>query len=190
MHIVFAVLATGVGIACYVPYIRDIFLHKTTPHSYSWLIWVILQSVIIMAMVSGGAGLGVLSLVTGVIICGFVFILSFRYGTKNITNFDTACLIAAFGALTIYIFIHDALLSIVMVTLIDTVAFMPTFRKTHEEPYSETMTTYLFCSISSLLALGALSTFNITTSLFLVGQVVMNAISVGIIMTGRRRIIN
>ncbi|MBI5038150.1 MAG: hypothetical protein HZC01_05610 [Candidatus Kerfeldbacteria bacterium] len=174
LKILFAAISSLVGIACFVPYLRDIFKNKTKPHSYTWLVWTIIQITGVVAMLSAGASIGVASLLIGAILCGYIFILSLRYGTRNITVFDTVCLIGALTAIFIYAFLRNPLLSVIMISLVDLVGFLPTFRKAYLEPESETASNYLLSGISSTFALGALVNFNITTSLYLISVTATN----------------
>ncbi len=187
IKVIFAIISTIIGISCFIPYIIDIFKGKTKPHSYSWLIWTILQTTGAIAMSSGGAGLGVMSLSIGAILCGFVFIMSLFYGSNNITIFDTICLIGALIAIIIYFFLKDALLSVIVVAITDIIGFLPTFRKSYEEPGTETISTYILSSVSSLLALRALSFFSLTTSLYLISLVITNGLCALIIYTRGKR---
>ncbi|VVB73532.1 Uncharacterised protein [uncultured archaeon] len=187
LKLILAIVSAIVGTISFLPYIRDIFLKKTKPHSYSWLIWTILQATGVVAMLSGGAGLGVVALSVGVAFCGFIFLLSLRYGTKNITRFDTLCFIGALLATGFYVFLNDALLSVVLVTFIDFVAFLPTLRKAYEEPYTETFSTFLLSGIANLLALGALDVFSVTTALYPASLVITNSICSSIILLGKNK---
>ena len=166
IKIIIGLVASIVGIFCFVPYFRDIFLHKTKPHIYTWLIWSLLQGTSVFIMFYGGAGIGVLPFVIGTILCGSIFILSFKYGTKNITLFDTICLIGALVALIFYIFLHDPVSSIILVSVIDFIGFIPTFRKSYAEPKTETSSTYLISAISSALAIVALLNYSLVTMLY------------------------
>ena len=166
IKIFIGVVAGVVGIFCFVPYFRDIFLNKTKPHIYTWLIWSLLQGTSVFIMLYGCAGIGVLPFVIGTILCGSIFILSFKYGTKNITLIDTICLIGALIALVFYIFLHNPVLSIILVTLIDFIGFIPTFRKSYVEPKTETASTYLVSAISSILAIFALLNYSLITILY------------------------
>ena len=167
LQIILATLSSVISIACFVPYIRDIFRHTTKPHSFTWFIWSLLQGIAVAAMWSGGAGIAIASSAIGAILCAFIFILSWKYGTKNIKPFDKICLIGALVALAVYLFLHDALLSIILVTIIDLIAFLPTFRKTWDDPASETASTHLMSGASNALAIGALARFSVTTTLYL-----------------------
>jgi hypothetical protein len=182
----FAAASSLVGIACFVPYLRDIFKRKTQPHSYTWLIWTLLQTTGVMAMLAAGAGIGIASLAIGAALCGFIFLLSLYYGTRDIKIFDTVYLIAALGVLGIYIFLRDPLFSIIAVAAIDFIGFMPTLRKAYVDSYSETASNYVLSAFSSLLALGALRVVSVTTTLYLVSLVITNGVCAAIIITRRK----
>lgn len=187
LKIFIGLIAGVVGGLCFVPYFRDIFLHKTKPHIYTWLIWSLLQGTSVFIMLYGGAGIGVLPFVIGTILCGSIFILSFKYGTKNITLFDTICLIGALFALTFYIFLHDPLVSIILVSLIDFIGFVPTFRKSYVEPKTETSSTYLISAISSILAIGALLNYSFITLLYPITLILTDMTCWSIIIFRRRK---
>ena len=166
IKIFFGLVAGIVGALCFIPYFRDIFLYKTKPHIYTWLIWSLLQGTSVFIMLYGGAGIGILPFLIGTILCGSIFFLSFKYGTKNITLIDTICLIGALVALILYIFLHDPVASIILVALIDFIGFIPTFRKSYFEPKTETASTYLVSAISSVLAISALLNYSLITMLY------------------------
>ena len=91
----FGIASSILAIVCFIPYIRDILKRKTEPHTYSWLIWTILQTVGVMAQLKEGAGYGAWALGIGAFFCFAIFLLSLKYGTKNISQFDTLCLLAS-----------------------------------------------------------------------------------------------
>src|SRR6185312_6212480 len=99
------------------------------PHMYTWLIWGLLQMVGASAIFKGGAGYGAWSLAVGGLFCLSIFVLSFKYGTKNIKRVDAYCLAGALVALVAYIFVHDPIYSVLLVVSIDFVAYLPTLRK-------------------------------------------------------------
>ena len=73
---VIAIVLTFIG---YAPYIRDIFLGKTKPHVFSWLIWTIVTTIIYALQISAGAGPG--SWVT--LAVALTLFLVFLLGLKN-----------------------------------------------------------------------------------------------------------
>lgn len=50
LKLIFSIGASIITIVVYYPYIKDIFLEKTKPHIYTWLIW--LNSCIITSLSS------------------------------------------------------------------------------------------------------------------------------------------
>ena len=186
--VISAILASVLGAIFFIPYIRNIFARKTEPHIYSWLIWSILQMVGTIIMFRGGARLGVLWLFIESLSCFFVFLLSFKYGTKNITKFDTICLFGALIAIFIYVFLHNPLLSIITISLIDFVGFLPTFRKSYEEPQTETASVYIASAFSYIFGILALSSYTLTTTFYLTSLMITNATCWLIIVLRRRKL--
>ena len=134
---------------------------------YSWLIWTILQIVGVAAQIKDGAGYGAWALAIGAFFCFAIFLLSFKYGTKNISKFDLSCLIAAVGAVGIYLFIDNPVWATIVVALVDFVGFLPTFRKGFEEPFTETASTFVVSAIANGLSIIALQNYSVTTVLYI-----------------------
>jgi len=186
--IIIGIIASVIGIFCFIPYFRDIFRHKTKPHIYTWLIWSLLQGTSVVIMFYNGAGIGILPFIIGTTLCGSIFLLSFKYGTKNITPFDTVCLIGALVALIFYILLDNPMVSIVLVSLIDFIGFIPTFRKSYIEPNTETASTYLLSAISSVLAIGAFLNYSLIIVLYPLTVVLTDMICWFIIILRRKKL--
>lgn len=176
--IICALVASIASVSCFIPYIRDIFKGTTTPHKYTWLIWTILQITGSFIMFNEDAGLGALSLAAGGLLCGFIFILSIKRGTKNITFFDIACLIGALISICIWVFLKNPILSIILISLIDFIGFLPTLRKIYIEPYSETVSTYFLSVISVSFSLLVISDYNFSTVFYLATLIGTNSFCV------------
>jgi len=174
------------AVISFLPYLKDIFAQKTKPHIYSWLIWSILQTTGVLAMIVGHAGWGALGLGIGSLFCIFIFFLSFKYGTKNITTFDTFCLLGAICAILVWVFLKDPLYSVILVTAIDFVGFIPTYRKGYFDPQSETVSLYVLSAVSNLLNLLAIGSYTVTTTLYVASLVITNVVCVSILLIRRR----
>ena len=188
LQIILAGISSVIGILCFLPYIRDIFTGTTRPHRYTWFIWAVLQAVAAAAMWSAGAGWAIASSVIGVVLCGFIFFLSFRHGAEHITGFDKICLLGALIALAAYALLRDPLLSIMAATLTDVIGFLPTLRKAYREPLTETASTHLMSGASSAFAIAALAHVTVTTCLYLFAVMIMDA-SCGLIVLVRKRML-
>jgi hypothetical protein len=174
LKIILSIVSAIIMLIAYLPYFRDIILHKTKPHSYTWLIWILTQGTALAGMWYGGGNWGLLSMFTGTILVCVVFAFSFKYGTKNITREDTIILIAALCAILVWWQLDKPILSIIMVTAIDVLGYIPTFRKSYIEPWSETLITWFLFTVSNILAILSLSRYNLLTTTYLVAITVAN----------------
>lgn len=182
----FGLASSLLAVVCFLPYIWDILRRKTEPHMYSWLIWTILQIVGVAAQLKDGAGYGAWALAVGAFFCFAIFLLSFRYGTKNISRFDLFCLVASVGAIGIYLFIDNPVWAIIVVASVDFVGFLPTFRKGFEEPFSETSSTFVMSAIANGLSILALQNYSVTTVLY-IGSLFFTNSSFATMILARRR---
>jgi len=174
LKIILSIVSAIIMLIAYLPYFRDIILHKTKPHSYTWLIWILTQGTALAGMWYGGGNWGLLSMLTGTILVCVVFAFSFKYGTKNITREDTIILIAALCAILIWWQLDKPILSIIMFTAIDVLGYIPTFRKSYIEPWSETLITWFLFTVSNILAILSLSRYNLLTTTYLLAITVAN----------------
>jgi len=167
IKLIFAISASVLTVLGYFPYLRDIFLKKTRPHAYTWLIWAITQGTATAALLYGGGKFGSIPLIIGTLLVLFVFILSFKYGTRNITKSDTITLILALFSILIWWQLDSPFLAVLAVTLIDGVGYFPTFRKTYSEPSSETLSFWLIMPLVIVLGILSLETYNLLTVTYL-----------------------
>lgn len=165
--VIFAILAGVITVISFYPYIRDIFLRKTRPHVYTWLIWLITQGTATTALLYGGGELGSVSLILGTVLVFFVLLLSFRFGTRNITKSDTGILVLALLAVVVWWQLDNPLLAVFMVSAIDGLGYIPTFRKSWDDPRSETLLFWLGMVVATILSLLALTEYNLLTVTYL-----------------------
>ena len=167
VKIILTVIATAIGVVAFFPYLRDTFSLKTKPHAYTWLIWAITQGTAVFGIWYGGGGWGALNLTIGTLFVIVVFLFSIKYGTKNITKSDTAILVAALSAIIIWWRLDQPLISVIMVSMIDVIGYIPSFRKSYQEPWSETLISWILFSASNIFAILALEEYNLLTVTYL-----------------------
>ncbi len=138
VKIIFAVLATVLLFVGYYPYLKDLFARRTQPHLYTWLIWAITASIATAGVLTGGGSLGAIPMVVGTGSILLMCLLSIWYGSKNITKSDTLTLIAALVAILVWVQLDNPLLAVFLATAIDGFGYIPTFRKSYVEPFTET----------------------------------------------------
>jgi len=186
--IVATVLSLVLGALSYIPYIRSMVRRQTTPHPYTWLIWSITTGTAAVGGWYGGGGYGVLLLALWSALTFLVFLLSFKYGTKNITKGDVALLVLAFVAILVWWQLHAPLISILMVTAIDAFGYVPTIRKSFEEPWSESLSSWFLFTVTALIGLVALAQYNFLTVVYFAMSATLNSIVMGICLFRRRSI--
>jgi hypothetical protein len=170
----FGAVAVIIAFVGYVPYFIDIFKGKTKPHAFSWFVWGLLTGIAFFAQVvkQGGAGAwvtGFSSLVTS-----SIFVLALFKGNKSYVLFDWISLIAALVAMLLWWLTKDPLLSVILVTIVDAVGFLPTIRKGYLKPNEETISTFALSSIKFIFGIFALESFTFVNWLYPLSLVLMN----------------
>lgn len=176
-------MTTGIGIAVvtllialvsYSVYIRDVLARKTRPHGLTWAIWAALNGFIFYQQVMFGAGPG--AWVTGAAAVAniIIFILSFKFGEKNVTLFDWVCLLLVGIFFSIWIARADVTLAVLMAITIFIIGLLPTVRKVYLGKSNETIITFFLNSLKFLLALFALQSFTVVTAAYPVTLFIVN----------------
>ncbi len=178
IKIAFAILSAVFMASAYFPYLKGMLAGKTKPHVYTWLIWTLTTGTATVALWYGGGGYGAASYTFSTFLTFIFFLLSFRYGTKNITKSDTVILILALVAIVVWWSLHNPLLAVFMVTAIDGFAYLPSFRKTFEEPWSEPIASWIMFTLGNLSTLIALREYNLLTVTYILMSVIANIILV------------
>ena len=182
---VVAVFLTFVG---YIPYFRDTIQGKTTTHVYSWFIWGLVTAIAFALQVSGGAGVGSWVTLTVAIIAFAIFALGMRNGEKNITKTDTIFFIFSLVALFLWLIAKQPVLSVILVSLVDMLGFVPTVRKSWNKPFSETLFTYELSAFRHGLSLLALQQYSIVTWLYPAAWVFANVLFSVMLILRRKKI--
>jgi hypothetical protein len=182
---IISVLMTLFG---YFFYFKDIFAGKTKPHAYSWLVWGLLTAIAFFGQISDGAGPG--SWVTGITaIISFVIVgLAFKNSENNITKSDKYLLGGCFLSIGLWMVTSSPLLSIILVTIIDFLGFIPTIRKTILKPQEETLIHYIFAGGKFALALIALEHISVITALYPLSLVLANWLFVVLLIVQRKKL--
>jgi hypothetical protein len=138
--------------------------------------------------VAGGAGVGAWMTAVLACICFVIFLLSFRFGTKDITRFDVVFLALALISLVLWLVADQPVLSVVLIVATDVFGMVPTVRKSWHEPYSETLVMYQITTFRHALSFFALEQINILTALYPVAWVAANGAFSAMLMYRRRAI--
>ncbi len=180
-----AVILTFAG---YVPYMKHTIQGKTTPHVYTWFLWSSVSFIAFALQVSDGAGPGSFVTLAAAIAAFVVFLLGLRQGKKNITVSDTIFLGLAFLSLMLWLFAKQPVISTILVSLTDILAFFPTIRKSWKKPEQETLSSYVINTFRFGLALIALDRYSIVTSLYPATWLVANGLFSVYLLIRRKQI--
>jgi hypothetical protein len=164
IKVVLGIIAALFALASAFLYIRDIFRGNTKPHVYTWIMWFVVTAIAFAGQVSTGGGAGAWATGVTAFYTFFVVLLTFKYGTKDITPFDTFCLILSLAALLPWLLVHNVLWSVVLATATDVIAFLPTIRKTWYAPKSESLGSMFFDALKHSLSIVSLQTYSLTTN--------------------------
>lgn len=174
VKLVFVIIAGILGFVGYVPYFFGITKRETQPHAYTWLIWAITHGIITVGVWYGAGGYPAINTGLGALACVAVFLLSLRYGSKNITKGDTAALLSAFVAVGIWVFLKSPFWSVLVAVVIDLVGYWPSFRKSYVEPWSESAITWFLFGVAMAFSILALETYNFLTLAYYVTCLIAN----------------
>ncbi len=167
-----AIALTFIG---YFPYFSDLLKNKIRPHIFSWFIWGIVTFIIFALQISAGAGAGAYVTLTVSLLSFAIFVLSLRNGNRDIEKMDVVFLVLALAAIPLWLVVKQPVLSIILLSTIDMLGFIPTIRKSWKDPYSETLLMYAITAVRHSFSLLGLVEYNIVTMLFPVTWVLANA---------------
>ena len=160
-------IAIGLTIIAYYPYIRSIIQGKTKPHVFSWVIWGTSTCIVFLAQLAdkGGAGAWVIGF-SGIISIYVAFLAYIKRSDSSITRIDWLFFIVAMTALPIWYLTSDPLWAVVILTTVDVLGFVPTFRRSYILPFEEQLMFYMVMALRNLVVLSALENYSVTTVLF------------------------
>ncbi|MBI2573611.1 hypothetical protein HYV86_07135 [Candidatus Woesearchaeota archaeon] len=185
--VVLAIIATIIGIISYTLYYRGIFGGKTKPHAFSWFVWALLSGIAFAAQLAKNAGPG--AWVTGftALVCLSIAIVAIFKGKHHFPFSDWFCLISSFIAIGLWRYTSDPTASIILITITDVIAFIPTLRKDYYTPSQETISTFALNALKWSFALFALDNFALANWLYIVAMIVMNCILVTMVLLRRNQ---
>jgi len=158
--------ATILIVVAYAPYVKDTLKGKTRPHIYSWLISGLITFIVFGLQLSHHAGWGALPTFAAATAGLIIFFLSLDGRRAPITKSDTFFFAMALIATGLWLIAHQAVLSVIIVSLIELLAFAPTYRKSLKRPDQETLSSYLINTLRFSLATIAVQNYSFVTVLY------------------------
>ena len=176
-HVILGILALIIGLVSYIPYLYHVLKNKTKPHIFSWFIWGLLMGIAFIVQLTEEAGPGSWIIGLGSASCLFIATISYIKWKKDyITKSDWICFIAAILGIIFWVITKNPLIAVIIITGVDAIAFIPTFRKAYHSPHEETVVTYAISGFDMFLSILALENLNLTTALYPASLVVTNTL--------------
>ncbi|HWY79733.1 MAG TPA: hypothetical protein VNW29_05235 [Candidatus Sulfotelmatobacter sp.] len=164
VKIIASTTATCIAAIAYIPYLIDMFKGKNKPHLYTWISIFLITAIVAYIQLVSGSGVGAIPIILGVFVDAIILFYCFKFGTKDVVFIDKICLaISIVGVISYPIFITRPIIALLFVTIAEVISFIPTVRKTRNDPYSESLTSYYLIMVKLILILIALQTYNILT---------------------------
>lgn len=145
-----SVLAGLLCIVGLIPYIRAILRKETKPAKASWMIWAILDTIILSGMLAKQAVNG--QIVGSVIGTWVVVFLALKYGTPGWKTLDKICLTGAVVGILLWGIFRNPLLGIIISLGVNTIGSIPTFVSAWRDPNREDKLAWTIFWLSSVCA--------------------------------------
>lgn len=117
-----------------------------------------------------------------------VMLLALRNGTKYITRSDIVIFMTAVLAIFVWWQLEQPLLAVLMVSAIDAIGYIPTFRKSFLRPYTETIGSWVAFALADGTAILALGSYNLLTVSYLATITTANVLLVVFLLIRRKNI--
>lgn len=160
---IIAVILTFIGVA---PYIRVILLNKIRPHAFTWVIWGVSTLIVFSAQVFSNAAAGSWAVGLSGVIAIFIAILAHYKSTEDyISKIDWVFLFITLLAIPCWYFTSNPLWAVVIIAIIDVIAYFPTLRKSYYKPYEEQVMIFAIMTVRNVFIIAAFGTYSLTNIL-------------------------
>jgi len=177
-----------IGLYWYYDYIVDTILGKTTPHLFSWIVFLIMDSIAFLIQIWDNAGPWAWGTFATWFMAFVVVILALKNWEKNITRSDIFAFSLAILSVILYILLEDPFYSLIVVLSILVFAMYPTFRKTYHKPSEETLSLYIVAWIRSIISIIATINISILTIWLPVFVVLINVLFISMVLIRKRQL--
>ena len=169
-----------------VPYALSTLRGHTKPHAFSWLIWAIATSIAVAAQLVKGSGAGAWPMACSAFFCCVIAVAGLMRGDLGATRLDRWMFATALLAIPLWYITSDACVALVLMMLIDALAFGMTMRKAWTRPQEEMAFSYVMYAVAMALSLFALQAHTVMTVLYPAFVLAANA-TTALLVFGRRR---
>lgn len=166
IKLVFGSAAVVLAVANYLPYLVGSLRGSITPHIFTWALWLILTSVAFYAQLTSGGGIGAWATGVTAFIILLITIVSLRSGFGYVRSFDWLALGGAGMSIILWVVTNDPFWSVILISVIHSLCFLPTFRKGYASPHEESAIAFILTILKYGCAIVALGEYAVETVLF------------------------
>lgn len=167
IKVISSIIAIGLTIAAYLPYIHGILSSRIKPHTFSWIIWGSTTFIVFLAQLKEGGGAGAWPIgLSGAITIWVAGLAYMHRSDRSIKKIDWVFFLIAMASLPVWYFTSNPFWAVALLTTTDLLGFGPTLRKSYECPFEENMTFFLIFALRNIFAILALEHYSFTTLLF------------------------
>ncbi len=106
----------------------------------------------------------------------------------SITKTDWVFFAIGVWSIPLWYFTSDPLWAVVVLTFIDLVGFIPTFKKSYSRPFDEQIGFFIIMTVRNFISIAALQNYSMTTVLFPAAVGVAALVFVLMVIIQRRRL--
>jgi hypothetical protein len=186
-HLLLGSFAGILTLAAIAPYIRDILHGTTRPNIVSYVLWSSLILISILAQVSAGASWSLALLIGDFLSTATVVGLCLAgYGYGKYGRLELACFGIAVLAVVSWQLTQEPLLAIILATVADLTAAIPTILKAYRDPWSEVPGPWLIMAVASALAIASTTIFDGANLIFPAYLLLVNGLTGFLALFGRK----
>jgi hypothetical protein len=184
----FGILSATVNTIGMIPYVKDVFKHKTKPERATWWIWLALGTVAISAQVAAGSTWSLFMVGAQTTAVAVIAFLSVKYGYGTFKRKDFISLLIAMFGLVLWKITSDPLYALLIVVAIDALAVWLTAAKTWKAPHTETLIAWILSSLAGLFGLLAVGKPNLTQLIYPLYILTANSTVTWVIIYRRKKL--
>ncbi len=187
---ILAVLGISAGflqLVAAAPYFAAIARRKTKPERATWWIWSLLNIIAVAAQIGAHAQWSLLMSICQAVINVAIAVLSLTHGYGRFGVKDWAAMAFAVGGIGLWWLLKSPLVALLVVLVVDFVAYWLTLAKTWDHPRTEAPAMWGIATVSGLLGVLAVGAWNGTRMIYPLYITLVNGIMVFVILTRRAR---
>lgn len=152
MNTFFGILSFVLSFGATIPYVIDIIKGRARPARSTRILFLLLITVTLIVQSREFTSAVLLLTIGELATQAVLFLASIKYGMGGFTRLDIACYCAFFLSLSAYILTSNATLSLTLLIVTGSIAFLPTLVKIWRDPSSDTWMVFVVGGMAAAAA--------------------------------------